>query len=179
MKLCRNYTNTFICKILYKLNRSQRYNWIISIIDNIIYTSGPCHQHSNQWQCSIVFTCLRSVSCDQHTALSLNGILVTWYGHIYITYIRLGIILTQYYIKISRQEHHINVFYVLFNSWDSQVSAYTHPFYFSFTVPLKGFKARFTTVLCRLLSGGTYIHATSLFFFCCINPQVTFIEDRN
>ena len=92
MKLCRNYTNTFICKILYKfrntkqiiLNKyatnlktkiSQRslrnlgvllllfeFNKsliLIDIIDNIIYTSGLCHQHSNQWQCSIIVTCLR------------------------------------------------------------------------------------------------------------------------
>ena len=81
MKLCRNYTNTFICKVLYKfrnikqiiLNKyatnlktkiSQRslrnlgvllllfeFNKsliLIDIIDNIIYTSGLCHQHSNQ-----------------------------------------------------------------------------------------------------------------------------------
>ena len=115
IKLCKNDTKKYICKILYKsysINRSYSTNtqpiWkrgytrgarnsglllfylnliiLIDIIDNIIYTSGPCHQHSNQWQCSIVVTCLRTVSCDQYTALSLEGILVTWYGHIYYMY---------------------------------------------------------------------------------------------
>ena len=44
--------------------------------------------------------------------------------------------LTQFYINFLRQEHQIEVFYVSFNVWDSQVSSYT-PFHFSFTVPLK------------------------------------------
>ena len=43
--------------------------------------------------------------------------------------------LTQFYINFSRQEHQIEVLYVSFNAWDSQVSSYT-PFNFSFTVPL-------------------------------------------
>ena len=46
-----------------------------------------------------------------------------------------GIILTQFYINFSRQEHRIELLYVSINSWDSQISAYT-PFHFSFTVPL-------------------------------------------
>ena len=46
-----------------------------------------------------------------------------------------GIILTQFYINFSRQEHQIDVLYVSLKFWDSQVSAYT-PFHFSFTVPL-------------------------------------------
>ena len=54
---------------------------------------------------------------------------------LYRLYIRFGIILTQFYINFSRQEHQIDVFYVSFKTWDSQVSAYT-PFHFSFTVPL-------------------------------------------
>ena len=45
------------------------------------------------------------------------------------------IILTQFYINFSWQEHQVNVLYVSFNAWDSQVSAYT-PFHFFFTVPL-------------------------------------------
>ena len=52
-----------------------------------------------------------------------------------IWYIRFGIIFTQFYINFSRQEHQIDVLYVSFKTWDSQVSAYT-PFHFSFTVPL-------------------------------------------
>ena len=35
-----------------------------------------------------------------------------------------------------RQEKQIDVLYVSFNAWDSQVLSYT-PFHFSFTVPLK------------------------------------------
>ena len=34
-------------------------------------------------------------------------------------------ILTQFYTNFSRQEHQIDVLYVSFNFWDSQVSAYT------------------------------------------------------
>ena len=45
---------------------------------------------------------------------------------------------TEFYINFSRQEHQIDVLYVSFNAWDSQVSSYT-PFHFSFTVPLKRF----------------------------------------
>ena len=53
-----------------------------------------------------------------------------------LIYIRFGIILTEFYINFSTQEHQLDVLYVLFKTWDSQVSAYT-PFHFSFTVPLK------------------------------------------
>ena len=54
---------------------------------------------------------------------------------LYRLYIRFGIILTQFCINFSRQEHQIDVLYVSFKTWDSKVSAYT-PFHFSFTVPL-------------------------------------------
>ena len=54
--------------------------------------------------------------------------------HIYMNF---RIIVTQFYINFSRQEHQIDVLYVSFNAWDSLVSFYT-PFHFSFTVPLKG-----------------------------------------
>ena len=46
--------------------------------------------------------------------------------------------LTQFYINYLRQEHQIDVLYVSFNTWDSQVSSYT-PFHFSFTVPFSEF----------------------------------------
>ena len=55
---------------------------------------------------------------------------------VYFTYISFGIILTQFQVNFSRQEHQINVLKVSFNAWDSQVSAYT-PSHFSFTVPFK------------------------------------------
>ena len=54
----------------------------------------------------------------------------------YHIFIGFGIILTHFYINFSRQEHQIDVLYVSFKTWDSQVSAYT-PFHFSFTVPLR------------------------------------------
>ena len=50
-------------------------------------------------------------------------------------YTNFRINLTKFYIIFSRQEHQIEVLYILFKAWDSQVSSYT-PFYFSFTVPL-------------------------------------------
>ena len=51
--------------------------------------------------------------------------------------------LTQFYINFSRQEHQIDVLYVSFNAWDSQVSFFT-PFHFSFTFPLKRFWVSFS-----------------------------------
>ena len=51
-------------------------------------------------------------------------------------YIDFRIILTQFNINFSRQEHQIDSFlYVSFNASDSQVLSYT-PFHFSLTVPL-------------------------------------------
>ena len=44
--------------------------------------------------------------------------------------------LTHFYVNFTRQEHQIDVLYVLINAWDSQVSSFT-PFHFSFTVPLR------------------------------------------
>ena len=132
-KLCQNYTNTNICKILYKIRnikqiifnkyatnlkttifqRSLRnsgvllflfeYNnlffILIDIIDNIIYTSGPWHQHSNQWQRSIMVTCLQPVSHDQYTALSLEAVLATWYwriSYIYTFWYNFDTVLSQF-----------------------------------------------------------------------------------
>ena len=53
---------------------------------------------------------------------------------------RFGIILTQFYINFSRQEHQLELLYVSINSWDSQVSSNT--FHFSFTVSLRWFNER-------------------------------------
>ena len=53
-----------------------------------------------------------------------------------LTSICFGIVLTQFNINFSRQEHQIELIYVLISSWDSRVSAYIYPFHFSFTVPL-------------------------------------------
>ena len=58
-------------------------------------------------------------------------------GHVirmYILYIYVLVYFWHSFISISQDR--IDVFYVLFNAWDSQVSVYT-PFHFSFTVPLR------------------------------------------
>ena len=55
---------------------------------------------------------------------------------LYLTYLCFVIILTQFYVNFSRQEHQIDFLQVSLDSWNSQVSAYT-PFHFSFTVPLR------------------------------------------
>ena len=64
--------------------------------------------------------------------------------------------LTQFYINFSRQEHQIDVLYVLFNAWDSQVSFYT-PFHISFTVPLSKKMKENTYLLLRLESEYEYL----------------------
>ena len=137
IKLCQNYTKTYLCKILYKIRNikqiifnkyatnlkttiSQRslrnsgvflllfvfnnFLILIDIIDKIIYTSGPFHQHPNQRQCSIIVTCLRlyhvthKLHCHWRECWSRET-------DVYLTYIRFGIILTQFYVNFSRQEH--------------------------------------------------------------------------
>ena len=122
------YQNVFICKILFKIHnikqivfnkcatnlkttifqRSLRNSFLIVIIDNIIYASGTCHQNSNQWQSSIIVMCLRLYHmisihhCHWREFLSHDT-------DVYLTYIRFGIILTQFYVNFSRQEHLIDV----------------------------------------------------------------------
>ena len=53
--------------------------------------------------------------------ICLNQLLLYKTSYIY----RFSYILTQFYINFSRQEHQIDVLYVSFNAWDSQVSSYT------------------------------------------------------
>ena len=70
-----------------------------------------------------------------------------------LIYIHFGIILTQFYINFSRQEHQIDVLYVPFNAWDYQVSSYT-PFHFFFTVTVNS-KHKLPSEMCyskKLLS---------------------------
>ena len=66
----------------------------------------------------------------------------------YIYIFRFSYNFTQFDINFSRQENQIDVLYVLFNSWDSQVLAYIPSFHFSFTVPL--IKSVFVTFLQKL-----------------------------
>ena len=84
----RSLRNSSLLLLLFEFNN---FSFLIAIIDNIIYASWICHQNSNQWQCSIIVTCL----CLYH---------VTSILHIYLTSIRFGIILTQFYVNFSRQE---------------------------------------------------------------------------
>ena len=134
VKRCQNYTKTCVCKILYKIRNIKQiifnkyetnlkttiseklwcifefnnFSILIDIIDNVIYTSGPCHQHSNQWQCRIIVTCLRL----HHMTRILHCYWREFWSHetdIYLTYIWFGIILTQFYVNFSRQEHQIDV----------------------------------------------------------------------
>ena len=48
-----SFGSTIIIEIFYRFLL-----FLTDIIDNIIYASGSCHQNSNQWQCSIIVTCL-------------------------------------------------------------------------------------------------------------------------
>ena len=125
------FQRTQVCSLLFEFNN---YSFLIDIIDNIIYTSGLCHQNSNQWQCSIIVTCLPLY----HVISILHCHWRKLWSHdtdVFLTYIGFFIILTQFYVTFSRQEHQIDFLQVSLKSWDSQVSAYT-PFHFSFTIPL-------------------------------------------
>ena len=120
IKLCQNYTKTYISKILYKIR-------------NIEVLQGRT-MSTTQWQCSIIVTC--------HSQYHVTSLLYYhWMEYwtrdteVQLTHICFVIILTVFFIDFSRQEHQIDVLQVSFNSRDSQVSAYT-PFHFSFTVPL-------------------------------------------
>ena len=88
----------------------------------------------------------RTITNGSAVLLSRVSVCITWQVYctaiggirdtdVYLAYIRFGIILTQFYVNFSRQEHHIDVLYVSFNAWISQVSSYT-AFHFSFTAPL-------------------------------------------
>ena len=120
IKLWQNYTKTYI--YIY-----------------VRYTSVSRGQNSLQWQCSILVTLYR---LRHVTTIILHchwvEVLVTWYGRIpYIKiYIRFGISLSQFYINFSGQEHQIDVLYVLFNVWDSQVSS-LYPLSFFLYSPFK------------------------------------------
>ena len=128
IKRFKNYTKTYICKILHKirsikqiiLNKyatnlkttiSQRslrnsnlllllfefnnFSFLLDIIDNIIYMSGLWTMSPALQPMAVQYFChlSPSVSCDQYTAL--------------------GIILTQFYVNFSRQEHQIGIVQLL------------------------------------------------------------------
>ena len=51
----RDLRNSSLLLLLFEFNN---FSLLIDIIDNI-YAPETCHQNSNQWQCSIIVTCLR------------------------------------------------------------------------------------------------------------------------
>ena len=161
IKLCQNYTKTYIYQMLYKSCSIKQiifnnyatnlkmtispqepenlrfapviifnfyFAFLIDIIDNIItyslYSPHYVTKNVGQWQCSIITS----------PKTSANDSEVNWSRDTRDNYTT-TIILTQFYINFSRQEHRIDVLYVSFKTWDSQGLAYT-PFHFSSTVPL-------------------------------------------
>ena len=71
----RSLRNSSLLLLLFEFNN---FSFLIDIIDNILYASGTCHQNSNQWQCSIMVTCLRLYHMER--------VPVTWYGRISYIY---------------------------------------------------------------------------------------------
>ena len=100
----RSLRNLVVLQLLFEFNN---FSYSIDIINNIIYTSGPCHEHSNQWQCSIVM-CLYLY----HVTNTLYYYWREFWSRdtdVQLTYIHFGIILTQFYVNFSRQEHQIDI----------------------------------------------------------------------
>ena len=95
----QHYLNRWLiaCKYLVKREITEIYFKIIAYVDS----------NSNQWQCSIIVTCL--------LLYHVTSILLCHWREfsrdtdVYLTYIRLGTILTQFYVNFSRQEHQIDV----------------------------------------------------------------------
>ena len=96
----RSLRNSSLLLLLFEFNS---FSFLIDIIDNIFY-AFTCHQNSNQWQCSNIVTCLRLyhvtsiLHCNWREFWSRDT-------DLYLTYIRFGLILTQFYVNFSRQEH--------------------------------------------------------------------------
>ena len=126
IKLFQNYTKSYIYQISYKI-RTIKQTIFNKYATNLKYRCHVIHVTS-------ILLCYWRKFWWRNTRL-------------YKLSIVFGIVLTKFYINFSRQEHQIDVLYVSFKAWDSQVSAYT-PFHFSFTVPLR-FKS---FALSRLLS---------------------------
>ena len=58
------------------------FSFLIDIIDNVIFTSGSCHKNSNQWQFSIIVTCVSFFIMWPVYCTAIEGVLVTCYEHI-------------------------------------------------------------------------------------------------
>ena len=129
----RSLRNSSLLLLLFKFIK---FSFLIDINDNIIYASGTCHQNSNHWQCSIIVTRLRLY----HVTSILHCYWREFWSRdtdVYLTYMSFGIILTQFYVNFSIQEHHIDFLQVLINSWALRFYPIPpDPFHFSFTVSL-------------------------------------------
>ena len=121
----KKYTKTYICKILYKIRNIKQIifnkyatNLKTTIFQRSLRNSGVLllllRPMAVQYYCHV----LPSVSRIQYTALSLEGVLVTWYWRIPYIY-TFGKILIQFYVNFFRQIHQIDVLQVSCNSWDS------------------------------------------------------------
>ena len=51
----RSLRNSSLLLLVLECNN---FSFLTDTIDNIIYACGTCHQNFNQWQCSIIVTCL-------------------------------------------------------------------------------------------------------------------------
>ena len=68
--------NLGFASFLFEFNN---FSFLINMIDNIIYKSESCDQNSNNGS-KVLLSCVR----DQYTALSFEGVLVTYILHIYV-----------------------------------------------------------------------------------------------
>ena len=100
----RSQRNSSQLQLLFEYNN---FSFLRDIINNIIYAFGTCHQNFNQWQCRIIVTCLRLyhgtsiLHCHWRKSWSRDT-------EEYLNFLRYGIILTQFYVNFSRQEHQID-----------------------------------------------------------------------
>ena len=107
----RSLRNLGVLLLIFEFNN---FSILIDIINNNIYTFGPCHQNSSQWQCSIVM-CL----CLYHVTSIVHCYWREFWSHdtdVYLTYIHFDIILTQFYVNVLRQENQLDVSWTSFNS---------------------------------------------------------------
>ena len=96
----RSLRNSGLLLLLFEFNN---FSFLINIIDNIIYTSGSCHQNPNQWQFSIIVICL----CLYHVTSILHCYWREFWSRdteVYLRYIRFDIILTQF-MSISQNRN--------------------------------------------------------------------------
>ena len=121
----RSLRNSSLLLLLIEFNN---FSFLIDIIDNIIMRPEHVTRTPTNGSAVLLSHVTSWITWPVHcTAIGGSS------GHvvrIYLTYIQFSIILAQFYVNFSRQEHKIDVL-SFNNSWDSQVSAY-NPFNFSF-----------------------------------------------